>query len=314
MNSLYSRWNVVLSVSVVGLLLGWAWLGWLNPTPRLDPKLDPRLEASNHSAQVRSAQLSEPVTMPVALKPIRVTTTADAGMGSLRWAIARANALPDEDLIEMSGVEGAIALRSPLPALTSNLTLAGSQAVQTVISGEDRFRVLQIDEGDITIRDVILANGLARGATGSNGGGGSAGMGGGLLINQGAVRLVRVQFLNNRAVGGEGSQRSSTRVDVREQAEQGARLKDAGLENAEFENAEFEINRGAVSGINGVSVSALPETGLPEVSITTGEREGPVNRGAVAGVNGVGVNGIGSIVFGGGGGFGGFANGGNGGN
>ncbi|MGI8932556.1 hypothetical protein [Leptolyngbya sp. BC1307] len=46
-------------------------------------------------------------------------------MGSLRWAIAQANAAPDSDLIDLSGVKGAIALESPLPAITNSLTLAG---------------------------------------------------------------------------------------------------------------------------------------------------------------------------------------------
>ncbi|MEM6449994.1 MAG: hypothetical protein AAF703_06750 [Cyanobacteria bacterium P01_D01_bin.105] len=328
MNNLFGRWNIVLAASVsllVGWVWGWACLGWLNPSLALTPEaLTPELRSDRTTSKWAPAlaqkteqtagQLESPSTTLAKLKPLQVTTTADTGLGSLRWAITQANARPDDDVIDLSGIEGTIALQSPLPALASNLTLQGNnQGNRTVISGEERFRVLQIDHGDITIRDLTLANGRALGADGINGGGGSAGMGGGLLINRGAVRLVRVQFLNNQAIGGSGSQQLPRQIAI--QAQQLAQPK------------KLETNRGAVSRISGVSLAALPETAfpaielpdlllekLPDLSMTTDKGKKTVNRGAVSDVNGIGVNGIGSIVFGGGGGFGGFGNAGNGGN
>ena len=189
MNSFYSFRNVVLSVGIVSFVLGWAWLGWL------DPSLKPGLYQP-------SEPLVQSVMRAAPLKQMRVTTVADSGEGSLRWAIAQANAAPDDDLIDLSLVAGAIALQSPLPAISSNLTLVGNG--NNIISGNGRHRVLQIDDGDIAIRDLTLSSGLAQGKVGIDGGGGSAGMGGGLLINKGVVRLVRVNFLDNQAVGGSG--------------------------------------------------------------------------------------------------------------
>ncbi len=293
MNNLYGRWNVVLSIAALSLLLGWYWLGWLTPT----------VEAAGVGSGMESISVSydSSLTFNPLLKPLRVTTTADSGTGSLRWAIGQANAAPDDDLIDLSGIEGAIALQSPLPSLTTNQTWVGS--TQLAISGENQYRVLQIDDGDITIRDLTLANGLAQGKSGLDGGGGSAGMGGGLLINQGTVRLVRVNFLDNQAIGGSGSQRLLEQAQIPDQVTKKGRA----------QKTWFKVNRGAVSGVNGASLADL-SMGLPDLKTVQEKEKYRVNRGAIAGVNGVGVNGIGSIVFGGGGGFGGFANGGNGGN
>ncbi|MGB5974994.1 MAG: hypothetical protein WBG38_16840, partial [Nodosilinea sp.] len=266
--------NVVLSLVVVGFAIAWAGLGWL------DPSVSNSLRQP--SEPLPSAQLIEPT--PPALKQIRVTTTADSGIGSLRWAIAQANAAPNDDLIELSPVEGAITLQSPLPALSTNLTLVGNG---NTISGSSRHRVLQIDDGDVTVRDLTLSSGLAQGKAGIDGGGGSAGMGGGLLINRGVVRLVRVSFLDNQAVGGSGAQRLPVDVRVRGQS-------------------QLKVNRGAAVGINGVGLSDVDGRNTQSSRIEIGETEEKLeaNRGAIAGVNGIGINGIGSIVFSGGGGFG----------
>lgn len=155
MNSFYSFRNVVLSVVIVSFVLGVGWLGWLDPSLK------------NNSYQPPEPLMQSVMRTPP-LKQIRVTTVADSGEGSLRWAIAQANAAPDDDLIDLSLVGGAITLQSPLPAINSNLTLIGNG--DNVISGDDRYRVLQIDDGDITIRDLTLSSGLAQGEVGINGG------------------------------------------------------------------------------------------------------------------------------------------------
>ena len=123
-------------------------------------------------------------------------------------------------------------------------------------------------------------------------------MGGGLLVNQGVVRLVRVNFLDNQAIGGSGAERSPAAVRI------------------QGEKTRLKVNRGAVVGINGVGLAEVDSEAARSARAEIGETKEKLeaNRGAIAGVNGIGINGIGSIVFGGGGGFGGFANGGNGGN
>ncbi len=287
MNGINNLRNVVLSIIISSILLGWAWLGWLNPIVK--GSVRPSVE---QSAVKPASKLAQTPT----LKQIQVTTTADGGTGSLRWAIAQANAAPDDDLIDLSKVKEPIILQSPLPAITSNLTLMGNR--KNIISGNNQHRVLQIDGGDVTIRDVIVADGLAQGGGGVNGGGGNAGMGGGLFINKGTVRLVRVAFTGNRAVGGSGSQRHPANVEIQGQ------------------NTQLEVNRGAVVGVSGTSLSGADLASIESLKVEIGgtKEKLEANRGAIAGVNGVGIDGIGSIVFGGGGGFGGFANGGNGGN
>lgn len=255
-----------------GLMLGWFGLG------------DSVAEAAPH------------------LKQLQITTTADAGEGSLRWAITQANAAPDDDLIDLSQVQGEITLQSPLPVITSNLMLMGNG--DDVISGSNHHRVLQINGGNVTIRDVTLANGFAKGDDGTDGGGGSAGMGGGLLMRRGTVQLIRTRFVDNQAVGGRGSQRLSQE-----------KLSLPPLQ-IQSQNSRLKVNRGAIVGIDGISFSttdALDSTSL-SANISRTKEHIKANRGAIAGVSGIGINGIGTIAFGGGGGFGGFGNAGNGGN
>ncbi|NJN04130.1 MAG: hypothetical protein HC873_08350 [Leptolyngbyaceae cyanobacterium SL_1_1] len=54
-------------------------------------------------------------------------------------AIAQANTAADDDLIDLSWVKGAIALQSPLPAITHNLTLVGNGDDTISGSGDHRW-------------------------------------------------------------------------------------------------------------------------------------------------------------------------------
>lgn len=230
----------------------------------------------------------------IAAQPLRVTTLEDQGFGSLREAIIRANVTPQDDLIDLSAVSGTITLTSSLPTITSNLYILGDG--NDTISGEDAYRVFQIRGGEVTIAHLTISNGLAQGDNGQDGGGGSAGMGGGLFIDQGRVILNDVKFSNNRAIAGLGS---ATKPPINSQIE--------------TQKNKYRVNRGAIIGINGLSLTnadLLTET----VKIDSHDQKFRANRGAIAGVNGIGIGGIGSIAFGGGGGFGGFGNAGNGGN
>lgn len=227
------------------------------------------------------------------IQPIQVTSLADSGQGSLREAIEIANIHPGDDFIDISSVKGTIVLERSLPPIVGNLYLQGDG--DEIISGNKQSRVLYIKEGEVTLSLLSIADGLAKGKDGVNGAGGNAGMGGGLFVDDGQVTLSEVKFINNQAVGGEGTERNLP-------------LK------SEIETAKnkYEVNRGAIIGINGISTSLkdLRE----KISISNHEQTLTANRGAVTGVSGIGIGGIGSIVFGGGGGFGGFGNAGNGGN
>ncbi|PSB57468.1 hypothetical protein C7B61_19885, partial [filamentous cyanobacterium CCP1] len=137
------------------------------------------------------------------LKQIHVTTTQDAGKGSLRWAIEQANQTPEDDLIDLENINGTIFLDSSLPKIASNLLIHGNGKNQ--ISGNHAHRILYIDRGDVTLRDLTIANGLDQGNDGQNGAGGAAGMGGGLFIGSGTVILTNVHFINDQAIGGSST-------------------------------------------------------------------------------------------------------------
>ncbi len=58
--------------------------------------------------------------------------------------------------------------------------------------------------GDLTLSDLTLVGGLARGGDGDNGGGGGAGMGG-AIFNVGTVAINSSTIVINVALGGSGS-------------------------------------------------------------------------------------------------------------
>ncbi|MFH7242047.1 MAG: DUF4347 domain-containing protein [Spirulina sp.] len=246
---------------------------------------------------IETASLTGLDTWPILLKQITVTAAADHGPGTLREAILQANRTPEDDRISLETIHDTIALAAPLPPIAGNLVLVGND--DTVISGEKQHRVLVVNQGEVTLQNLTIANGLASGDDGLDGTGGSAGLGGGLLINDGTVTLSTVRFVDNQAIGGT----SLPRQDTQDTA-------------IRLEKQRYTLNRGGIAGVNGIGihqVGTLPvaPNGL---SIDALDNRVKANRGAMAGVNGIGVGGIGTIAFAGGGGFGGLGNAGNGGN
>lgn len=232
-------------------------------------------------------------------KRIYVTTEIDReAKGTLRWAINQANSAEEKITIDLTKVKKAIVLEQELPTITKDLTIEGKE--NTVISGNKRHRVFQIKNGNVNLKNIAIIEGVAKGSQGENGKGGGAGMGGGLLMEGGKVKLTQVTFMDNQAIGGEGSSQ-----------EKGEEKKAIAQEGG-----KFYVNRGAIVGINGISFggSDPKKLDLDRLNIHTNNGEYLANRGAIAGVNGIGVSGIGAITFAGGGGFGGFGNAGNGGN
>ncbi|MGK7931750.1 MAG: hypothetical protein AB4041_09995 [Microcystaceae cyanobacterium] len=233
---------------------------------------------------------------------IEVTSSSDTEeKGTLRWAIHQANSTPQTEIIKLIGIPNVIELKESLPSIKSDLIIEGNAT--TRISGNHRYRVFSIEEGNVTLKNINIVNGLAKGNNGINGAGGSAGMGGGILMKGGNVRLKNVAFTNNQAIGGDGSESSETSMQTDKNTIQQS-------------GGRFYVNRGALTGINGISLGAkdTKNIDLPPININSEGGEFLANRGAVAGVNGIGISGIGAITFAGGGGFGGFGNAGNGGN
>src|SRR5262249_10952243 len=138
-----------------------------------------------------------------------VTNLSDAGAGSLRDAIDRANAALDADTIvfapSVRGGTRALSIADPAaPAATyteqlagpsalvvrSPVTIQGTGETLTRANGAAAFRLFQVmATGNLTLRDLTLTNGLAQGGAGGGGGGGAAGMGG-AVYNQGILSVV----------------------------------------------------------------------------------------------------------------------------
>lgn len=143
---------------------------------------------------------------PAAAVDIAVVNNNDAGAGSLRQAMLTAG---PGDRIVLADNLGTILLGSPLPMITSNLTIEGG--VGNTIDGQSQHRIFFADSGTVVINDLTLANGLATGGNGGGvqseggGGGGGLGAGGAVFVNETAnVTLRNVSLQNNSANGGNG--------------------------------------------------------------------------------------------------------------
>jgi len=122
-----------------------------------------------------------------------------------------------------------ITLTSGELVIDKDLTITGPGASLLTISGNDASRVFFINPGApgattgppasmpvVSISNLTIANGNAKGGNGGGsstggccggggGGGAGAGMGGGLFINNGALTISGVSFSQNKAIGGAGS-------------------------------------------------------------------------------------------------------------
>src|SRR5262249_31102316 len=134
-----------------------------------------------------------------------VTTLADAGAGSLRDAVAAANARAGADTIVFdNGLTGTIALTGGELDITDDVKINGSGADKLTVSGSNLSRVFQVEAGEtVSISGLTIAGGNA--GTGNGGGidnfgtltvsdsvfsGNAAGNGGGLTNESGATATV----------------------------------------------------------------------------------------------------------------------------
>ncbi len=140
-----------------------------------------------------------------------VSTKANDGAGSLRQAILDANAdgsatAANPHLITFS-VIGTITVVSPFLVVTNHVLIQGPGQAALTLSGGNATRIFWLQNGAITIRDLTLANGLAKGG---DGGGGGMGAGGAIFMHEGreggsgslAVQLINVTLTGNSAQGG----------------------------------------------------------------------------------------------------------------
>jgi len=128
----------------------------------------------------------------VAHAAITVTNTNDSGAGSLRQAIADAS--PGDTINFNLTYPATIILTSGHLTVDKSLTISGPGANQLTISGNDARRVFWVNTtGSVSLSDLTVRDGYARGGNGGEGwrsGGGGAGLGGGLFVNNGTVTLT----------------------------------------------------------------------------------------------------------------------------
>jgi hypothetical protein len=129
--------------------------------------------------------------VPSFANTLTVTNTNDSGSGSLRDAIAAANA---GDTIEFS-VTGTIMLTSGSLALDNNLTITGPGAAQLAISGSRESPVFVVNSAVIVISGVTIESGGAntfpyRGAG---------------IFNHGTLRMTNCIVSGNENVTGLGA-------------------------------------------------------------------------------------------------------------
>ncbi len=126
-------------------------------------------------------------TLPAFAALQTVTNTDDSGPGSLRAAVAAANA---GDTIQFN-VSGIITLTSGELLLTKGLTITGPGASQLAVSGGHASRIFTIGFGaNVNISGLTIENGNAS----ESGGGG--------IYNQGGLTLTNSTILGNSATAG----------------------------------------------------------------------------------------------------------------
>ncbi|MDB5339501.1 MAG: hypothetical protein JWN70_5120 [Planctomycetaceae bacterium] len=196
-----------------------SWLSSVFPSPRCSiaksRKMPHRIRLAVEGLEDRLAPATFTVTLPTDTGPINslITPLGPGTVGDLRNAIFQSDQSPDADnVIDLSAISGTIDLAAMLPPIfTTNggsLTIIGPGQENLTIGGGGAVRPFFILEGDVSISDLTIADGLARGGDGGPGAGGGAGLGGGLLIDGSigptTVTLTNVTFDGNHAVGGNG--------------------------------------------------------------------------------------------------------------
>jgi hypothetical protein len=126
--------------------------------------------------------------------------------GDLRDAIRTSN--PGDAIVFNCGAPCTITLQGPLPPIQHDLTIDGGAFGNVIIDGNNLFRALWADSGNITLHALLIQNVLAQGGVGGTGfptaGGGGLGAGAGLFIRTATVTLSAVFFSGEAVKGGAG--------------------------------------------------------------------------------------------------------------
>ena len=142
----------------------------------------------------------EEVIAPVNPENAIVTTTEDFSSGSLRSII---QGVPQGTSISFDISEGDTIKLEDEIFIHKDLIIENTD-FPVIISGQKNNRLFFVDTGNVTLRNLHLIDGNAKGGDGGRGAGGAAGMGGALFIKSGNIILENVYLVNNKAIGGNG--------------------------------------------------------------------------------------------------------------
>ena len=111
--------------------------------------------------------------------------------------------------IDLSPISGkTLVLTDRLPAIDKEIAISGLLQTPITIDGGNKHRIFFVRAGKLSLSNVILQNGRAKGGDGAMGGksgGGGAGMGGAAFVNRDTELVCRnIQFIGNSAIGGTG--------------------------------------------------------------------------------------------------------------
>lgn len=152
---------------------------------------------SRSHLSARGADLFETLETRQLLATFTVTSAGDSGDGSLRQAIADANAAAGADVIEFDAglAYQTIALSSGRLGISDDLTINGLGPGQTFVSGSGASQVFYIG-----VNATVAINGLT-----VTGGKQSSGLGGGIYLDLGGtLSMDNSQVVGNSALWGGG--------------------------------------------------------------------------------------------------------------
>ncbi|HWD18993.1 MAG TPA: choice-of-anchor Q domain-containing protein [Verrucomicrobiae bacterium] len=251
------------------------------------------------------------VSIAILSSALSVTTAADSGAGSLRAAIAAANAAPGVpwhinlapglagQTLRLSSADdtafGASAIVCSSLILIDGSAAPGASIARDSAGVSMRFARVATN-GSLTVNNLVISNWMAQGGAGQagNGAGGGGGGFGGVVFNTGALSFSNVIFMNNAATGGAGGPFAGTSIGGNGGGANGGAgalpYGDSGT------NGGFGGGGGGGAGANGLGGGMAGGFGAG-----AGGGNGSINYG---GLGGFGGGGGGGNACGGGGGLG----------
>jgi hypothetical protein len=121
-----------------------------------------RLKVTNASGSAYGSTMSfVPNDIPAPTSLVVTSLDDTTSSGTLRWAITQANATSGGIYDSITfGVNGTVTLSSALPQITQNVTITGNGRTQTIIDGNNLYRIFNVPSGrSLTVSDMTLKQG-----------------------------------------------------------------------------------------------------------------------------------------------------------